>query len=172
MNKKKMIAAAVAALGIATVVGVGSVSAATGETGLANKIATKFNLNPSEVQQVIDQDHQDRHAQMEKRYEAKLQAAVSAGKLTNEQKDKLIAKHDEMEANRKADREKFQNMTEAERQAVMESRRTELEQWAKDNNIPVEYVMPGPGGRGGHGPGMGMGMGHRMMDSDDAPATQ
>lgn len=168
MNKKKLIAAAVASLGIATVVGVGTVGAQT-QTGqtLADKIATKFNVNKNDVQQVIDQDHEDHRTQMEQKYETRLQQAVTAGKLTTEQKDKLIAKHKELESSRQADRESFKNKTEAERKAAMDAKKAELEKWAKDNNVPIEYLMPG---RAGRGPGMGMG--HRMMDRDDAPATQ
>lgn len=162
MNKKKMIAAAVASLGIATIVGVGAAGAqsGTGQT-LADKIATKFNIDKTQVQQVIDQDHADRRAEMEQKFEARLNQAVTDNKITAEQKDKILAKHKELEAQRDATRDAMKDKTPAERKAAMDAKKAELEQWAKDNNIPVEYLMPGPGGRG-----MGM---HRGMMGEDGP---
>lgn len=163
MNKKKMIAAAVASLGIATVVGVGVAGAQTssGQT-LADKIATKFNLDKNQVQQVIDQDHADHRAQMDQRFEDRLNQAVTDKKITSEQKDKILAKHKELEAQRQADRDALKDKTPAERKAAFDQKKAELEQWAKDNNVPLEYLMPG---RGGHGMGM-----HRGMMGPDGPA--
>ena len=129
MNKKKMLAAAIASLGIASVVGVGTVAAqeASG-TSLAEKIATQFNLNKDEVQKVIDSDHAERHAEMQKRAE-------------------------ERESNRESKREEMKNKTEEERRAAMKAERDELKKWAEENNIPTQYLMFG--GRGHGGPGMG-----------------
>ena len=154
MNKKKMLAAAIASLGIASVVGVGTVAAqeASG-TSLAEKIATQFNLNKDEVQKVIDSDHAERHAEMQKRAEERLQEAVDAGKLTSEQKDKIVAKMKELESNRESKREEMKNKTEEERRAAMKAERDELKKWAEENNIPTQYLMFG--GRGHGGPGMG-----------------
>jgi hypothetical protein len=87
---------------------------------------------------------------MQKRAEVRLQEAVDAGKLTSEQKDKIIAKMKEMAASRETKREEMKNMSQAERHATMQAEREALEQWAKDNNIPTEYLRLG--GRG-HGPG-------------------
>jgi hypothetical protein len=158
MNKKKMIAAAVASLGIASVVGVGTVAAQQSSgTSLAEKIATKFNLNKDEVQQVIDEEHQARHAEMQKRAEERLQEAVDDGKLTSDQKDKILAKMKEMAASRETKRGEMKNMSQVERHAAMKAEREVLEQWAKDNNIPTEYLRLGgrghePGGMRGDGP--------------------
>lgn len=158
-----MIAIAAASIGIASVIGAGTVAAQTAtQTSLADKIATKFNVNKDDVQQVIDQDHQERHAEMEQRMEERLQAAVDAGKLTSDQKAKILAKHDEMEKEREANREAMENKTPEERRAAIEQKRTELEQWAKDNGIPTEYLMRGPGGGK---------MGHHGMMRGDGPSS-
>lgn len=163
MNKKKMIAAAIASLGIASVIGVGTVAAqGANSTNLAEQIATEFNLNKNDVQKVIDQNHDARHEEMEQKVAERLQAAVDAGKLTTEQKDMILAKMEELHESREAKREEMQNMTRDERRAAMQAQREELLQWAKDNNIPVDYLMfggrghgPGPGGMRGQGPAMG-----------------
>ncbi len=44
----------------------------------------------------------------------------------------------------------MKDKTDEERKSAMEAKRTELEQWAKDNNIPMQYLR-GSGGPGGHG---------------------
>lgn len=71
---------------------------------------------------------------MEARYEERLNQAVKDGKLTEEQKTKILAKHKELmkeiEADREANkgkREDFQNKTEAERKALMEQRKAEMD---------------------------------------------
>lgn len=151
MNKKKMIAAAIASLGIASAVGIGTVAAQEANgSSLADKIATKFNLNKDDVQQVIDEEHTARRANMQQKREGRLQEAVDAGKLTTEQKDKLVVKMKELEAGREAKRDQMQSKTPEERRAVMKAEREALRKWAEDNNIPTDYLMFG--GRG-HGPG-------------------
>ncbi|MEI8073015.1 MAG: hypothetical protein WCH00_02925 [Candidatus Saccharibacteria bacterium] len=163
MNKKNLLVAAVASVGIASVIGIGAASAhGINGSSLADKIATKFNLNKSDVQQVIDQSKQDNQAQMEANYEQKLQDAVSSGKLTAEQKDKLIAKHKQLIAANQTNRQDLKGKTPAERKSSMDAKKAELTQWAKDNNVPIEYLNPGLGG--GHGRGHG-GMG--MMGAPD-----
>ncbi len=49
----------------------------------------------------------------------------------------------------------MKDKTPEERRAAMEVKRTELEKWAKDNGIPIEYLRPGGGHHGPGGPGMG-----------------
>ena len=64
-----------------------------------------------------------------------LQALVDKGTITADQKAKIEAKQKELQAER-------------------ETHRTELEQWAKDNNIDAKYLMGGMG-HGMGGPRMG-----------------
>ena len=48
-----------------------------------------------------------------------------------------------------------EDLTMEERHQAMEQQRDELEQWAEDNDIPLEYLHIGFGGHGHHGgPGM------------------
>jgi hypothetical protein len=160
MRKSLMVAAAAAtlSLGAAVPLAANQVSAESGtsSTTLVDKIASKFNLNKDEVQQVFDENREARQAEHEQAYKDKLAAAVKAGTLTQEQADKAQAKHDELKAEMEKNREAFKDMTHEERHAAMDKKRTELKQWAQDNGIDESYVMPGgPGGhRGGmHGPG-------------------
>lgn len=169
----------VAALGAASILGVtvltgaalAATESATGGTRLSEKVAQKFNLNKDEVQKVFDEDRSQREAERETRYEARLDQAIKDGKLTEEQKTKLIAKHKELKATRDAkrqqmesDRSSFEAKGESERQKIMEQRKTEIdaqraeiESWEKANGIPTGYLMKGERGMGPGGPGSGPG---------------
>lgn len=159
MNIKKplLIVGAVTTIGAAGLIGSQAAFAATstsGSTSLVDKIAQKFNLNKADVQAVFDENRVEHEAAEQSRVETKLNQAVTDGKLTTEQKDKILAKRKELQDAREADKAAMQDKTPEERHTAMEAKRTELEQWAKDNNIPTEYLrfVAGHGGRG-HGPG-------------------
>ncbi len=165
--KKPMLVAGVAAgLALATITGAGIVSAATdsssdGSTGLIDKLAAKFNLNKTDVKAVFDEDKATHEAVRQKALDDRLSQAVTDKKITAEQKDKIVAKQAELKAAHEAEQAAMKDKTDAERRAARETQRAELEKWAKDNGIPLEYVRPmggghGPGGPGGPGPGQAM----------------
>ncbi len=172
--KKKAIltAAAVSVLGA----GILSASTAFAQTttstqdpmnSIVQKIADKFNLNKDDVQAVFDEAHEEQHAKMEANFESQLSQYVSEGKITEAQKKLIIEKRTEMESQMKADRDSFKNLSQDERKSQMETKRAELESWAKENNIDLQYLMP-KFGKGG--PGMG---GHRGFGqgADDQQST-
>jgi hypothetical protein len=97
---------------------------------IVQKIADKFGLKTSDVQAVFDQNRTDRRAEMETKFEEQLTAAVKDGKLTEEQKQLILAKRKELQNSR----QDFKN-------------------WATQNGIDIKYLMGGFGMRGGHGPG-------------------
>ena len=163
-----MLTGAVALAGAGAFGGAAAVNAAAaGGTSLSAAIATKFGLKQADVQAVIDSQHEVKQAERQKTYEAKLDAAVSAGTISADQKIKIMAKVKELEASRQADRATAPDKTPAERQAAREAKRVSLNQWAADNKIPENLLMmKGFEGRM-HGP-----MGAHMMDSEDTSASK
>jgi hypothetical protein len=158
IRKPLLIAGALTTIGAAGLAGNSMILAESGTSGaesLVSKIAQKFNLKTEDVQAVFDEEKSTHEAERQAKMEEKLNQAVTDGKLTAEQKDKIIAKHKELQTQMEADREAMKDKTHDERHAAMEAKRTELEQWAKDNNIPLEYLhvihKHGGPGRGGHG---------------------
>lgn len=79
---------------------------------------------------------------MKTRFEDRLTQEVKDGKLTEAQKRLLIAKHNELQAKREADRpENWQSLTREERKTKMEAERQALEAWAKANGIDSKYFF-------------------------------
>jgi len=160
---------------------------------IVQKIADKFNLQIADVQAVFDQDKTDRQAEMQikmqAKFEERLAQAVTDGKLTEVQKQAIIAKRAELQTTMQSGAtnlltENSKNMTAAERQAAqaerktaMEAQRTELETWAKQNGIEAKYLV-GLGGFGFGSPGGdrgfdgGHGFGRMGMPDSDQPSTQ
>lgn len=126
---------------------------------MIQKIADKFGLNKTDVQAVFDQDRTDRKADMEKKFQTDLDQAVKDGKITDSQKQLIISKRTELQDARKKGMQNMQGKSADEIKAAMEankstmeSERTALEAWAKQNGIDMKYLM---GGFGRHGFGMG-----------------
>ena len=156
MNIKRSLAIAGVTSGVAlaALTGLGAASAASttadGPDGLIDKIAQKFNLKRDDVKAVFDEHKSEREAAHQQKLEELLNQAVTDKKITSDQKDKILAKLEEL----KTFRQSLQDKTEDERHAAMEAKRAELEQWAKDNNIPMDYLRPF--GHPGHKLGEGM----------------
>ncbi len=166
MNIKKslLVAGAVTSIGAAGFGGSTLVSAETdpssnnGANSLVTKLAEKFNLKSEDIQAVFDEDRTAKDVERQAQVEKELTQAVTDGKLTAVQKDKIIAKQKELNAARTAEMTANKDKTQEERKAEMDAKRTELEKWATENSIPAEYtkyVM-------GHGnKGLGGGRGQR-----------
>ncbi|HWB39499.1 MAG TPA: hypothetical protein VG604_04675 [Candidatus Saccharimonadales bacterium] len=163
MNVKKplVVAGVASTLAVGGVSGLGVVSAATNDSAtsdnpmssLVDAIASKFHLNKSDVQAVVHADRQQHEAEREKRQAAELDKLVTDGKLTSSQKDLIVAKQAEV----KTFMDSLKDKSETDRRTAMKTERTQLEAWAKQNNLPaadLRFVLPfGPGGPGGmHGP--------------------
>jgi polyhydroxyalkanoate synthesis regulator phasin len=148
---KKFVALAVTT-GVASVSAFGGLAiAATNNDGsyppVVDKIATKFNLNKDEVKKVFDEQRAEHQAEHKKNLEDKLTQAVKDGNLTEDQKTKLLAKMEEFASAREEERD--QNREERQQ------RRDDLKNWAEENGINLDEILPKPnGGRGhmGHGP--------------------
>lgn len=153
-----MIAATAFVLGLAAVGG-SFVYADTSSTtaknnpmnSLVSAIATKFNLNSSDVQTVVNDvmktERSTRETQEKVDQATKLAKAVTDGKLTQTQVDLISVKLSEMETEREANRELDKDLTKEERKIKMETERETIKEWATSNNIPVNFLQLGEDGR-------------------------
>ncbi|HVW23421.1 MAG TPA: hypothetical protein VHB51_02995 [Candidatus Saccharimonadales bacterium] len=160
MNIKKplMLAGVASTLTIGGLLTSGMASAATPSgssdgpmNGLVGAIADKFHLNKSDVQAVVDTQHQKNQQQRAQHLTDELNKLVSDGKLTSAQKDLIVAKQTEV----KTFMESLKDKSEADRRSALKTERAQLKSWAQENNIPTQdlrFVLPmrlhGPGGPG------------------------
>lgn len=160
-NKILAVAGTAAVVGVTSLTGLGIASAQSDSNvepnGLVQKLAQKFNLDEGEVKAVFDEERTARETERQQKLETKLTQAVTDGTITEEQKQKIIAKISEIESEREAFMESLKDATDDERKQAMEAKRTELKNWATENNIPEDYLrfLGGPGHRGGPGGRMG-----------------
>lgn len=123
-------------------------------SSVVQAIADKFGLDQTEVQTVFDQVHNQMRQQRQADFQNRLDDLVSQGQVTESQKQLILEKHEEMAATRQSEFESFKDLTPSERRTAMETRRQELQTWATDNGINLDYLMLG------HGKGPGMGSRH------------
>lgn len=158
MIKKKIffpvIALAIITTGLASASFV-SAQDTTGPNSLVAAIAQKFNLNQSDVQSVFDEQRSKHEEQRKASLEKKLTQAVTDGKINEAQKQAILAKLTEMKNNHPSP-EDFKNLTEDQRKAKMEQKRTEMENWAKQNGLTLETLNSLIGHPGFRGKGMFM----------------
>ena len=112
---------------------------------IVQKLADTFHLNVNDVQAVFKQSLQDRLAKMETSYETRLTQLVTDGKITSTQKDLILSKHKELDANRSTFMASLKTMTADQRKAALQQQQTDLKTWATTNNIDVKYLMGGFG---------------------------
>ena len=90
---------------------------------LIQRIIEKFNLNPAEVQRVIDEEREEKERQRLSLLEEKLNQAVKDGVISEEQKKSLL--------------EHWQNKWQERRQIREEERR-----WFEENKIDWQKLGP------------------------------
>lgn len=161
MRKQLAVLGIVTAVGTTGVIGAGVANAATNTdsstdpmSSLVSKIASKFNLNKDEVQRLFDEQRSARQTEREQEVKDELAQLVKDGKLTQDQADKLTAKRTELKKEREAVRTSGSTETRDAMKTEMDTRRTQLETWAKENGIDTTYlrfVFGGSHGRGGPG---------------------
>ncbi|NCS32663.1 hypothetical protein GW793_04205 [bacterium] len=146
LNKYKMIGAGVLTLGL---LGAGAtIVSAAGNTStyppIVEKISERFGLDNEEVGSFFEEEHAMRGAEVKERHEEHLSQLVNEGVVTEEQKDALDAKHDEMQANRESNRE--------EMDAFFEEIGLDPSVIRPEGNGMGEHMMGGRGGFGHFGP--------------------
>lgn len=135
MNRRGKIVLAAAAVTVAGLTTWGAVTASAhgwmgGGDGLASTLSQKLGVSEDKVNSALEELRTERQAQMQAVWEEKLTSLVDEGKITEAQKQQILAKHQEMVTKMQAEREA-------------------LEKWAAENGIDLQYLV-GPGLMRGH----------------------
>jgi len=161
-KKSRMIAATAFVLGIVAMDG-SFAYADTTQTieknrpmdSIVNAIATKFNLNSSEVQTVVstvmESERSARETQGKVDQATRIAEAVIDGKITQTQADLISSKLSELKTSREVNQEADKNLTQEERQAKMKEERENTKEWATNNNIPMNFLQPRENRKAGFG---------------------
>lgn len=110
-----------------------------GRNGVVERLTERFNLNEDEVSEELNQYREEYRAERQANREERWQQAVEDGVITEEQRQALIDKHNEIG-------EQHQRM------------REEMQTWMEENGIDFDALHEygcgaGMGGRGGFGRG-------------------
>ncbi|MFC1790252.1 hypothetical protein ACFLZP_02070 [Patescibacteria group bacterium] len=100
------------------------------QSPMIRRLTERFNLNQNEVEEVFTQAREEHRAQRQNMAEDRLDQAVEDGVLSEEQKQALIAKREEMRSQR-------------------EQHREEMRQWFADQGIDHDELMAKGGCLGG-----------------------
>lgn len=163
---KKALITLIFALGLLSLVGYGTARAYASNPdkypSIIQKLVDKFGLNEDEVKAVFDEDRKGRQQgmqarfeeqkkEMETRFEEQLNQAVADGKINEEQKQAILIKKEEMQA----DREELKNLSAEEKEERVKAHQQEMETFAQEIGIDSELLStffgrgfgPGPRGR-------------------------
>lgn len=141
MKKTFIISAVVLTLGVT---GLGASHALAQDAtypSIVQRIADKFNLKPEDVQAVFKEEREERHKEMETRLGQRLDALVKEGKLTEEQKQAFLKKHEEMQKNFEENFVKFKEMSPEDRQEIKVDKKDDLKAWADEQGIDLKEVF-------------------------------
>jgi predicted Fe-S protein YdhL (DUF1289 family) len=136
MHVNRMIPVALLVLGAATVIGTKSVSAysPSSRQTIIQKVAARFGLSRGEAQHKVPSSQN-----LDEKVEAVLTKDVKDQKITEEQKQIILAKYRELKSTYTA--ENWQSMSREERVAVLESEKAKLQAWAAENELDVMYLL-------------------------------
>lgn len=142
---------AVAVVGILAI-GVMSIRAENTDNNyppIIQKIAERFNLNIDEVKEVFDEARQERHQKIQTHFEGKLDKFVAKDKLSEEQKEAVLAKMKEM----REEYRELKSLSPKERHAKMMEIKEEMKTWTEENGINLGLLK---GFNKGFGKGFGL----------------
>ena len=129
---KKILIYSVTAIAVFGLCGISiaSVKANTGSSdypSIIQKLVERFNLNADDVKQVFDEMKQERQQGMQARFGER----PAPQELTDEQKEALAAKQEEL----RGEYDVLKDLSPKEKQAKMEEIRGEMKAWAEENGI-------------------------------------
>lgn len=127
-----------------------------GRSRIIQKIAEEFNLNESDVEAVFEEEKEERFAEMQALWIEKLDDLVNDGKISSDQKQAILDKHEEMYTKMT----ELQDLSPYEKKEKMKEMREEIKNWASEQGIDLSFI-----GSMGFGKDMGF-RGRKLMMGD------
>ena len=115
---------------------------------IIQRIAERFNLPEFEVQEVFVEAREEKMENMKAHFEERIYEAVSAGELTEDQKDLILAKKAEIQEKQ----EELKGLSWQEKREALKEFHQEMREWAEENGIDLKSFGKKCGSfRGGRG---------------------
>jgi RNA processing factor Prp31 len=136
-----------ALLSIGGVACVGELNAQTNEDAgdeyplLVERFAEKFDLDREEVMDFLDELKDERKTDAQERFEERLDELVEDEKITEDQKEAILDKKEEMQTFK----EELEDMTISEAREAIKDMHEELKDWAEDNDLDLKNFFPKKG---------------------------
>ena len=108
---------------------------------LVERFAERFDLDPDEIMDFFDELKEERKADAEERFEEKLDELVEDEKITEKQKEAILAKKGEL----KTFKEGLEDMTISEAREAMKEIHEGLKDWAEENDLELKNFFPKEG---------------------------
>lgn len=124
---------------------------------LVQKLAEKLGINEDQVQAAFDEIREEHHQEMSANFEDRLNQAIADNKITEDQKQMIMEKHEQHREKMEA----WRDLEPEERRGKMQELHEQMQAWADENDIPLNLFFGGMG-KFGAGPGMHGGMGRGM----------
>ncbi len=105
---------------------------------LVERFAERFDLDPDEIMDFLDELKEERIADAEERFEERLDELVKDEKITGDQKEAILDKKEEL----KTFKEDLENMTVSEAREAIKDMHKELKDWAEENGLDLRNFFP------------------------------
>jgi hypothetical protein len=105
---------------------------------IVKQLAEKLDLDPEEIFKAFKNINEERKENLKKNFEEKLDEAVEEGDITEEQKEAVIAKREEVAE----ELQEIKDLPLSERREAMKDITGDLKEWAKENDIDFKELFP------------------------------
>ncbi len=109
------------------------------------KLSERFGIEESEIEAVMDEVREEHQTQSQEWFAARLSEAVTNGEITEDQRQLIIQKHEEIRNRWQKELASAEDLTLEERKQASQDKKQELAQWAEENGVEVTYFGQGQG---------------------------
>ena len=105
---------------------------------IIEQLAEKLDLDPEEICEALEDIHEERKEEFKKNLEEKLDEAVEEGNITEEQKEAIITKSEEVAE----ELQDIKELPQSEKKEAMADINDDLREWAEENDIDLKELFP------------------------------
>lgn len=105
---------------------------------IVGQLAERLDVDPDEVLEAFKDINEERKEKFKEDFEERLDKAVEEGVLTEEQKEAIIAKREEIAE----EIQEIEGMSPDEKREAIKDMVSDLKEWAEENDIDYKELLP------------------------------